>query len=98
LTAKLKEIEIQKAAEIKTLVKERFSYEIPIAEVEFAGIDSKGAKCENQLIELAKEFTNYRKQAKLWETINSRVTYDVKDENFYRISFAGEPKVFYGKK
>ncbi len=98
LTTNLKEIEIQKAIEIKALVKERFDYEIPIAEVEFSGIDSKGAKCENQLKPLAEEFTEYRKQNKLWKTINNTVSYDVKDNNFFRISFAGEPQTFYGKK
>ncbi len=97
LKQKLKEIEEKKTSEIKQLVKERFDYTIPIAEVEFAGIDSKGAVCENQLKPLAKEFTQYRKENNLWKQQNYTVNYEITDDNFYRIPVVGEPETFYGK-
>lgn len=55
---KLKEIAEQISTEIKSLIKERFNYEIPIANVQKAGIDTLGNECENQLIEVLQEFKN----------------------------------------
>ena len=60
--AKLKALEEKKEAEKKTIVKEKFDYEIPIAEIQKAGISTTGAEIENELIPLAKEFTPYRMQ------------------------------------
>lgn len=65
--AKLKEIEEQKQKEIKSLIKERFNYEIPIANVEKAGIDTLGRECENQLIDVLAEFKQYRADHQMWE-------------------------------
>ncbi|MBE6463528.1 MAG: N-6 DNA methylase [Alphaproteobacteria bacterium] len=65
--AKLKEIEEQKQKEIKSLIKERFNYEIPIANVEKAGIDTLGHECENQLIEVLEEFKKYKKAHSMWK-------------------------------
>lgn len=65
--------------EIKTEVKQLFDYEIPIAEVEKAGISSTGAVIENELEPLAKEFGEYRKENKLWDYITESVKYDVGD-------------------
>ncbi len=52
--------------ETKALVKERFDYQIPIAQVEKAGITTTGGECENELIPLAEEFTEYRKTNNLF--------------------------------
>ena len=65
--------------------------------MEFAGIDSKGAKCENQLEPLAKEYTKYRIENKLWETKNNSVTYEVQADDFVRVNIVGEKEVFYSK-
>lgn len=65
--AKLKEIEEQKQKEIKSLIKEHFNYEIPIANVEKAGIDTLGRECENQLIDVWAEFKQYRADHQMWE-------------------------------
>ena len=54
-------LEAKIAAEIWAIVKEKFDYTIPIAQVEKAGITTTGAESENQLIDLFKEFTLYRK-------------------------------------
>ena len=76
LRAELKEIEEQIATEVRQLVKERFNYQIPLAEIENAGINSKG----NDLIDLKDEFTEYRKQAGLWDNSQSLV-YEYKIES-----------------
>ena len=52
----LKAIEIKKETEIKEKTKELFNYEIPIVQVEKAGITTTGAKCENELEKVASEF------------------------------------------
>jgi len=54
-------------SEIKKLVKEKFNYKVPIAEVEKAGISTTGAIIENELEPLAKEFSEYRKKNNLWQ-------------------------------
>lgn len=63
--------------EIKTEVKQLFDYEIPIAEVEKAGISSTGAVIENELVPLAKEFCEYRKENKLWNYMSESVRYNI---------------------
>jgi type I restriction enzyme M protein len=97
----LKEIAQQKEVEKKALIKENFNYEIPIAEVEKAGISTTGAKIDNELEPLAKEFTEYRVNNKLWENIINKVEYQIIDDNtMYRIPLsennkAQEPEIFY---
>ena len=53
--------------EIKEMVKEKFDYEISIADIKKAGITTTGAVGENQLPELLEAFTKYRKDNKLWD-------------------------------
>lgn len=86
--------------EIKVLVKERFDYVIPIAEVQKAGISTTGAKIENELEPLEKEFTEYRKENKLWEKHVKTTKYNVSDDGtMLRTRFidgvACEPEPFY---
>ena len=86
--------------EIKALVKERFDYVIPIAEVQKAGISTTGAKIENELEPLEKEFTEYRKENKLWEKHVRATKYNVSDDGtMLRTRFidgvACEPEPFY---
>ncbi|CAA0159357.1 N-6 DNA methylase [Tenacibaculum maritimum] len=88
--------------EIKAQIKTEFDYQIPIAEVEKAGISTTGAKIENELEPLAKEFTNYRLENKLWKEKIDKVDYQMlEDGSFYRIpivnNLAKEPEIFYGK-
>lgn len=97
----LKEIAQQKEVEKKALIKENFNYEIPIAEVEKAGISTTGAKIDNELEPLAKEFTEYRLNNQLWENIINKVEYQIIDDStMYRIPLSGdnkvqEPEIFY---
>lgn len=103
LRTKQREIEMQMEVEIKKLVKNRFDYQIPLAEVEKAGISTTGAEIENELEPLEAEYTAYRKANKLWNNIFTKITYQTTDgHKIYRIpiaegNIAGEPEVFYGK-
>lgn len=95
-----KELTVLIENEIKALVKERFDYVIPIAEVQKAGISTTGAKIENELEPLEKEFTEYRKENKLWEKHVRATKYNVSDDGtMLRTRFidgvACEPEPFY---
>ena len=59
LRAELKQIEDIIISEIRTQLKKEFNYQIPIAEVEKAGISTTGAQIENELVPLAKEFKKF---------------------------------------
>ena len=101
LKARKKKIEEQKAIEIKAYFKEKFDYEIPIAEVQKAGISTTGAAIENELIPLAEEFTPYRKEMMLWDVPMKSTKYNLADDgHIYRVrmadSIVSEPEVFYG--
>lgn len=65
----LKQLEIKIQAEIRQSIKEKFDYEIALAEIADAGIDSTGKPTNaNQLPVLKEEFTQYRKKHQLWES------------------------------
>lgn len=93
--AELKQLDEEKETAIKAEVKQRFDYQIPIAEVEKAGIDSKGAKCENHLVPLRDEYTAYRKDKNLWQEIKRQNTYEIVDDTLVRMPIVGEPEMFY---
>ena len=98
--AKLKVLEENIDAEIKSMVKEQFSYEIPIAEIQKAGISSTGAEIENELIPLEKEFTPYRIENKLWDVSIKSIKYRTDDDgNTFRLRMTddilSEPEKFY---
>jgi type I restriction enzyme M protein len=102
LRKELKVLEEKVTNEIKTQIKTEFDYQIPIAEVEKAGISTTGAQIENELLPLAKEFTTYRKNNNLWGEKIESVSYEIlEDGSFYRIplvnNIAQEPELFYGK-
>ena len=80
LRSRKKELTVLIENEIKALVKERFDYVIPIAEIQKAGISTTGAKIENELEPLEKEFTEYRKENKLWEKHVRATKYNVSDD------------------
>ena len=80
LQARQKTILATIETEAKKQVKQRFDYEIPIAEVQKAGISTTGAPIENELVDLEPEYTAYRKENHLWESIFKQVHYYV-DEN-----------------
>lgn len=95
LKRQLKTLEDKMAAEIKAGVKEQFDYEIPIAEVQKAGISTTGAVIENELEPLAVEFKKYRTEKKLWKNGLETVTYNVQGDHIMRIGMASEPEALY---
>ena len=62
----LKEIEKRKEQEFETTgrekIKELFDYQIPIVQIEKAGITTTGAKDDNELVDVANEFRTYRQE------------------------------------
>ena len=101
--AKLKALQEKIEAEVKTIVKEKFDYEIPIAEIQKAGISTIGTEIENELIPLAIEFTLYRIANKLWDVPFKTINYRIDEGgNAYRIRETGdkvsEPEPFYNVK
>ena len=101
--AKLKALMEKIEAEVKSIVKEKFDYEIPIAEVQKAGISSTGAEIENELVPLAKEFAPYRIENNLWGTPIKSVKYRIDDDgNTFRFrmtdNILSEPEAFYNIK
>lgn len=97
LKDKLNQILQQVEDEIKQEVKTKFDYEIPIVEVEKAGISTTGAPIENELEPVAKEFRKYRIKNKLWKDQYVKVEYEVFNDTFQRVIAANEPEVFYEK-
>lgn len=100
LRTRKKEIEIAIDTEAKFLIKQRFDYVIPIADIKRAGINSTGAKIENDLEPLLDEFTKYRKDNNLWHVRNTKTSYQYNyDGKLTRIQefdgMVSEPEVFY---
>lgn len=85
-TKALKDIDAKKETEIKEKTKELFNYEIPIVQVEKAGITTTGAKCENELEDVAKEFKNYRDLKGLWTVNKPNISYKINGEELIRIT------------
>jgi type I restriction enzyme M protein len=97
LKNQLKELQKKIEIEIKAQIKKDFDYQIPIAEVEKAGISTTGAEIENELVPLCKEFTEYRKQNQIWENKFNSIKYEVMENGkMFRIPMAGEPQEIYG--
>lgn len=101
LKSELKQLEDKILSEIRVKIKKDFNYQIPIAEVEKAGISTTGAQIENELEPLAQEFKKYREENKLWTTYVKAINYQIVDEEIGRIrivdGIASEPEVFYAK-
>ena len=86
LKIRRKDIETIIETETKKLVKERFDYQIPIAEVQKAGISTTGAPIENELPPLETEYTEYRKEHSLWMQKAKQITYTLdKNGNIIRM-------------
>ena len=90
--AELKALEAKIAEEVKPIVKQLFDYQIPIAQVQKAGITTTGAECENELEELLKEYAPYRKEHKLWEATTKHYVYKVENNHLYKKLNDGEWK------
>lgn len=82
----LKELKIKKEIQVKEKTKEFFNYEIPIAKVEKAGITTTGAKCENELEDVAREFKNYRDLKSLWTINKPNISYNLIHDKLVRVT------------
>lgn len=85
-TKALKEIKVKKETEIKEKTKELFNYEIPIVQVEKAGITTTGAKCKNELEDVVVEFKKYRDVKGLWTVNKPNISYKINEEELIRIT------------
>lgn len=92
LRKQLKILNEKIADEIKAQVKQKFDYQIPIAEVEKAGISTTGAKIDNELEPLAEEFKAYRKDNALWDEKACQYDYRLEDDELLRIDLSSEEK------
>lgn len=100
LRARKKEIGTAIDHETKILVKQRFDYVIPIADIKRAGINSIGIKIENDLEPLLEEFAKYRKENNLWNKRHTNTSYRYNyDGDMIRIQeidgIVCEPEAFY---
>lgn len=80
-----KVLEEKIASEIKSQIKEKFNYEIPIAEIEKAGISTTGAIIENELEPLQEEYKTYKEKNNLWHTGKQEYIYKIENEEITRI-------------
>jgi type I restriction enzyme M protein len=99
LKAELKQLQEKIAIEIKAQIKTDFNYQVPIAEVDKAGISTTGAEIENELIPLAEEFKQHREANELWKIPIKEITYPVEKDYISRVRIydgvVSEPESFY---
>lgn len=82
--SELKILKEQMEQEIKSMIKQSLDYQIPIAQIEKAGITTTGAECENELQYLLEEYNPYRKENNLWTSNTPHFTYKVVNNEMYR--------------
>lgn len=90
LRAEKKSLEGRMKSEVWEIVKSRFDYTIPIAQVQKAGITATGAECDNELKDLLKEYTPYRKEHKLWTSNEVKYKYTIINGKLLRTNQDGE--------
>jgi type I restriction enzyme M protein len=98
----MKLIGLQKLEEIRAIVKEEFDYPIPVILVAKAGITTTGAKCENELEEVAVEYRKYALKNKLWSNLQSKAIYSFNDDDeitraWMVSNVVSEPEMIYSK-
>ncbi len=94
------ELEERMAAQMRQAVKQRFSYPVPMVEVQSAGISSTGTVIENELVPIAEEFRQYRRSHKLWQNRYELVKYHLPapDTNAHLVRLMlGEEAPTYGR-
>jgi type I restriction enzyme M protein len=94
LKARQKEIEAKMESEIKALIKKEFDYQIAMAKVEKAGINTIGQEIENELIPVEKEFAKYRNTTNLWNDVHTNYEYRIEENNQVLRQLTGINAVF----
>ncbi|AZA77278.1 N-6 DNA methylase [Chryseobacterium sp. G0186] len=101
LRKELKQISESITLAIKAQVKKQFNYQIPIAEIEKAGISTTGGQIENELEPLATEFKIYKEQNQLWTNYLKEIKYQITGEEICRVNIidgiVSKQEVFYAK-
>ena len=100
LRARKKEIENAVETEARSLIKQRFDYVIPIADIKRAGINSIGIKIENDLVPLLEEFAQYRNDNNLWYKQHTKTSYQYNNDGGMTRTresdgIVCEPEIFY---
>ena len=95
LKDQLNQIRQQIQEEIRIEVKTSFNYEIPIVEVQKAGISSTGAPIENELEPVATEFKQYRIKNNLWHTDAIPIKYIYDENALNRVVGNNNPEIFH---
>lgn len=81
-----KKLEKQIIEASKPIIKKKFAYDIPVAKIDDAGITTTGAASDgNQLPQLVKEYSKYRKDNNLWEDHKISYSYKLKDGAYFRV-------------
>lgn len=93
---RMKMLEEKEERDIKTIVKEKFDYQIPIAKVEKAGITTTGGECENELLKVLEEYRAYNAQNPLWEARQASYGYHL-DSDLTVIRTETSEKVYVGE-
>ena len=66
LQAKMRKLKSQMKMETNKLLRESLDYEVLMASVDKAGINSVGGECENELVDLLDNINKYKSQHPLW--------------------------------
>jgi len=90
LKEQLKVLQEKIEEEIQAQVKIEFNYQVPIAEIEKAGISTTGTVIENELVPLAEEFKKYRQENKLWKSLKKEVKYELMNDEIQRTTIFDE--------
>lgn len=81
-----KYLEKQIIEDSKPILKKKFNYDIPIAQIDDAGITTTGTASEgNQLPQLVNEYLQYRTDKKLWIDQKISYFYKIKEDSYFRI-------------
>ena len=67
LKLEINNLKIKREKERADLQREKFNYEVPISDIQKAGITTTGAKGDDDLPELLKLYTDYRIENNLWK-------------------------------
>ena len=89
-----KKLEKQIIEDSKPIIKKKFAYDIPVAKIDDAGITTTGAASGgNQLPQLVKEYSKYRKDNNLWEDHKIAYSYKLQDGAYFRVWNGQEVKL-----
>lgn len=90
INEKLKVINKEIIERAEQIVKKLFDYDVVVTKVQKAGITTTGAPCENELIDVLKEFKEYASSHELWKSNYESHEYRLVDGHLVKVSNGGE--------